>query len=294
MKAPLPSHLLDKLRILPHETQWLAFNSRNLPPERMGELICALSNTAALHGEPFAYLAWGVEAGSRLPSGTSFRPDLMEKDGEDLTSWLARNVDPHLDFKFHQCVYEDARVVVLEIPAASMEPVRFGGEALICKDGELKPLQKLAHAQRSLLMMFSHTSFEAGITLQDASANVVLESIDIQGAFHLLKLPLPNERSHILQQLVQERLILAKDNGLHDITNLCAILFANDLGRFPDLQSKSPRVVVHDSVDGSAGCKVEKTFERGYALDFEDIVTHIRDNLPFFETPWQDSAPPLC
>ena len=53
----------------------------------------------------------------------------------------------------------------------------------------------------------------------------------------------PISEDNTKEKLVQENLIIPRD-GLFDITNACAFLFARDLANF-GLKSKSPRVITY-------------------------------------------------
>ena len=49
-------NLVKELCSLPNETEWVEFKENNCDPEKIGEYISALSNSAALHHEPHGYL----------------------------------------------------------------------------------------------------------------------------------------------------------------------------------------------------------------------------------------------
>ena len=50
--------LLNELRKLPKETEWVEFKHNNADPQEMGEYISALANSAALSGKNSGYLIW--------------------------------------------------------------------------------------------------------------------------------------------------------------------------------------------------------------------------------------------
>lgn len=52
--------LVNELRKLPNETQWVEFKHNNYKPQMIGEDISALANSAALHEKSCAYMIWGV------------------------------------------------------------------------------------------------------------------------------------------------------------------------------------------------------------------------------------------
>lgn len=111
------------------ETEWLERKRNNADPREIGEYISALSNAAALVGKPSAFMAWGIDDTSRQIVGTDFDPRSAKKGNEELESWLLRLLEPKLDFRFHDVIFEnDLRVVLLEIDAATRHPVRFEGQ----------------------------------------------------------------------------------------------------------------------------------------------------------------------
>lgn len=116
---------LDELRGLPSETEWLEFKQNNDRNEEIGEYISALSNSAALHGQRAGWLVWGVEDQTLRIVGTNV--DLKGAKGkgnEDLEPWLARLLEPRIDFIVHPPVSTPGgRVVMVEIPAATSRPV---------------------------------------------------------------------------------------------------------------------------------------------------------------------------
>ena len=52
--------LLDRLRQIPDETEWLEYKVNNSEPELIGEYISALSNSATICGKEKAYILWGI------------------------------------------------------------------------------------------------------------------------------------------------------------------------------------------------------------------------------------------
>lgn len=123
--------LVDELRALPKETEWIEFKVNNDAPDDIGEYISALANSARLLDQPFGYLVFGVEDGTHTVVGTVFRPRDMKVGNEEIESWLARLLDPRIDFSLHECDYNGLHVVVLRIDPARHIPVKFKGEAFV-------------------------------------------------------------------------------------------------------------------------------------------------------------------
>ena len=83
------SALLSILRSYSAEEDWFEFKVNNSDPQRIGEYISALSNSAALGNHPYAYLVWGVDDATHKVVGTAFKPFEAKKGDQDLSVWLA-------------------------------------------------------------------------------------------------------------------------------------------------------------------------------------------------------------
>ncbi len=71
--------IIDDLRALPAETQWVEFKENYTDPMMVGKLISALSNSARIEDEHFAYVVWGIQDITHDVVGTNFEPVLIEQ-----------------------------------------------------------------------------------------------------------------------------------------------------------------------------------------------------------------------
>jgi predicted HTH transcriptional regulator len=90
---------------------------------------------------------------------------------------------------------------------------------------------------------------------------------------------LPENRAAIMERLCAEEIILLKAGDRFDVTNVGAVLFAQDLSRFDRLARKALRVVFYRG-DNRAVTIKEHVGSKGYAMDFENLVAYINDQLP--------------
>ena len=88
---------------------------------------------------------------------------------------------------------------------------------------------------------------------------------------------LPSKNS-ILEKLAQEKIIIEKRNGYY-ITNIGALLFANDLNDFETLKRKAVRVVIYKGKNKLRTIK-EYQSNLGYAVGFEQLADYVNDKLP--------------
>jgi predicted HTH transcriptional regulator len=109
-------------------------------------------------------------------------------------------------------------------------------------------------------------------------AERVVEILDTQTFFELLKWPYPAERRGVLERLQQERLIDFESDG-YAIRRLGALLLAKRLEDFPDIARKAPRVVVY-SGSSKLETKLDHTVDKGYAVGFLGLIEFIMAQLP--------------
>jgi ATP-dependent DNA helicase RecG len=110
------------------------------------------------------------------------------------------------------------------------------------------------------------------------SADRVIELLDTQAFFELLKLPYPSDRSGVLDRLGAERLI-DKVGETYSIRRLGGLLLAKKLSDFPDLSRKAPRVVVY-SGKSKLETKLDQIGSKGYAAGFQGLVGFVMAQLP--------------
>lgn len=271
--------LIDTLLKEPREAEWLEFKENNDQPQLIGEYLSALSNSACLHDRSHGYLVYGIQNKTHEVKGTSFKPHATKGKGdEDLEPWLARLLAPRVDFRIFEHDYDGKSVVLLRVDATSNTPVKFSGEAFI-RIGEHKhKLKKFPEKERKIWQKTPPTAFEKGSALSHQSGDEVLKKIDYPSLFDLLDIPLPDNRTGILDKLIEEDIIRPDDSG-YSISNLGGILFAKDLNFFPSLKRKAVRVVIYSN-DTRIRAKKEQIGTRGYAVGFTGLIDYIHDQLP--------------
>ena len=271
--------LVDTLRSKNTEEEWFEFKINYAEPQKIGEYLSALSNSAALSHEEFGYLIFGVDNSTHTVVGTEFQPKKAKgKGNEDLEPWLTRLLDPRVDCTIDEDEINGARIVVFRIGAARERPVRFSGVAHIRVGSNNHKLVDYPEKERKLWSIIHTVSFENGIALTGQTSEDVLKKIDYPGFFELMKIPLPDNRAGILSRLEEEK-IVQKAKDQYSITNLGAILFAKNLDDFPTLTRKSLRIVLYDGND-RLNAKKEHIVKSGYATTFESTIDWIHDQTP--------------
>ena len=271
--------LVRELCNLPHETEWVEFKVNHCKPQTVGEYVSALSNAAALHDKVHAYILWGIENITHTIVGTDFSPSTTKKGNEPLETWLLQLLRPRIDFRFHEVMVDGKRVVLMEIDRASQHPVAFDGVEFIRVGSTRRKLKDYQEKERALWRVFDRVSFEDGIAAERVGSKDVLLKLDYPAYFDLLEIPLPDGRDAILHALQSDRLIVPSEAGGFDVTNLGAILFAKNLGDFPDLKRKAVRVIQYRG-RGRTETIREQEGSKGYACGFEGLVGYLDGILP--------------
>jgi ATP-dependent DNA helicase RecG len=270
--------LLAEMCKLPRETEWVEFKQNKADPEEIGEYISALSNSAALNEKAKSYIVWGVADGDHSIVGTSFDPESAKVGNEDLENWLLRLLTPKIHFGFSKFFHGDKPVVMLEIERTVRNPVQFRGQEFIRVGSYKKKLKDHHERERQLWRIFDRVPFESCVAAEMLTEHQVLSSIDYRGYLRSLGLPTPMSERAILGVLKSENLINASA-GHWEITNLGAILFANDLNEFNSLRRKAVRVVHYR---GRSRVETIKEYceDKGYGIGFENLVALINRLLP--------------
>ena len=115
-------------------------------------------------------------------------------------------------------------------------------------------------------------------TKQGLDGQQVVELLDTQAFFELLKLPYPTDRTGVLDRLVNERLIDATGESFA-IRRIGALLLAKKLTDFDDLARKAPRVVVYNGTS-KMDTKLDQTGAKGFAVGFQGLMRFIIGQLP--------------
>lgn len=271
--------LLQELRKLPQETEWLEFKHNNADPEEIGEYLSALANSAALLGKVHSYLVWGVNNATHEIIGTTFNPAKKKVGSEELESWLLRLLSPKINFRFHPLQVDENAVVLLEISAAFRHPVQFKGTEFIRIGSYKKKLKEFPEKERELWRVFDRTPFEKEIAAENMIADEVLRLLDYPAYFDLLSLPLPEGREGILSALAADEIISAGKAGTWNISNLGAVLFAKRLADFRPLKRKAIRVVLYKGANRVETIR-EQEGAKGYATGFEGLIGFVTNLLP--------------
>ncbi|QSR85013.1 ATP-binding protein [Methylacidimicrobium sp. B4] len=257
---------IDLWRQAASEHQHLEFKEakNQIDTRKLSEYCVALAN------EGGGVLLLGVaDKPPRPVVGTQAFPDTI-RTAEKLFQSVGFRVD------IEAVEHPEGRVLVFHIPSRPRGTAYHHDGKYLMRAGEaLVPMSEdqlrriFAEGQPDWLEEPSRTGLDA---------QQVVDLLDTQTFFELLKLPYPTDRIGVLDRLVCERLV-DKADGTYTIRRLGALLLARDLKQFPDVSRKVPRVVVY-----AGSSKLETRLDwagtRGYAVGFQGLVRFVMTQLP--------------
>ena len=175
-----------------------------------------------------------------------------------------------------EVAHPDGRVVVFEIPGRPRGTAYAHEGAYLMRIGE----ELRSMSEDKLRSIFSEgkpgwleAPAKTGLSGQD-----VIQLLDTQAFFDLMKLPYPTEQRGVLEFLETEHLIKSNGSG-YSLSNLAAILLAKKLRSFETVYRKAPRVVLYAG-DSKLETLSDINGEKGYATGFQGLVKHVMTQLP--------------
>jgi len=270
--------IITGLLNFPRECEWIEFKENFHSNEEIGQNISALSNGACLFKQPFGYLVFGVRDNDKKIVGTTFKPLSHKKGNELFEHWLLQRLNPRVDIRVHEFMYEGLFLSLFEIPAATGQPIDFYHEAYIRVGGITRKLREFPEKAKKIWQNDPSSEFEKTIALDGLTVNDVVALLDTHTLFELLKLPYPASQEGVIEKLLSDKLIVHK-GAAYAITNLGGILLAKDINTFDRLSRKAPRVIIY-SGKNKVETQKEQTGKKGYASAFQGLVDYINDQLP--------------
>jgi predicted HTH transcriptional regulator len=259
------------------ECEWVEFKLNFHSAEEIGYDISALANGACLHQQPHAYIVFGVTDELGV-NGTTFDPYNVKRGNEPIENWISQRLSPRIDYRFIEAEVQTKRLVIVEIPAARNQPVEFEYVPYIRIGNVTRKLRDFPDKERKIWNSRPDEVFIKEIALDNVREQEIIDLLDTQSFFDLLKIPYPSTREETIRKVEQHELI-TRSRGAYRITNLGAILFAKRLQNFPTIKRKAPRVIVYEGKD-KLKTKRDQVGSMGYVSAFESLIDYINSQLP--------------
>lgn len=265
--------LQDSLSPVPVELNELDWKSGlSSKTDRLAQHICAFAN---LQGG--GILVYGINNDGSL---SSISQENADKTVQLLGNIANNNLNSPILIEHSIMEFEGFNLLFVHIPEQDDKPIHLRGKNLYdCYTRSAGQTVKMTKRQVQILISQTRSiPFEEISALDYLTDEEVLAKINYQELFELLDKNTPKNTDAILNTLSEYKFIIKKNNNW-SITNLGAILFANDINVFPELNGRN--VIVRQYV-GSNNRDLEKEQKGvyGYAAGFEGLINYIIKGLP--------------
>lgn len=259
--------LLNRWLTVPKENEHLEFKEAKLQYDKTKLLKYCI----AIANEGGGYFILGVsDCIPRKVVGTNAFLNMGDIKSEILTKLKFR-------VEIHELEHPDGRVLLFEIPSRPVgRPVHLDGTYLMRSGEELVPMTS---DQLRRIFLEGESNWLSLAAKTDVSDEEIIDLLDTQAYFSLMKLSYPTTRDGVLKRLASEKLITPKGDKWI-ISNLAAILLAKSLDTFSrELSRKAPRIIIYKGKDKLLTQK-DKSESKGYAVAFDQIVDFVHSTAP--------------
>jgi ATP-dependent DNA helicase RecG len=257
---------IDLWRATPSEFQRLEFKEakNQLDNRKLYEYCIALAN----------------EGGGRLLLGIADKPPRTVvgtrafRDPVEMAEKMFQTIGFRVDIE--EVAHPDGRVLVFHIPSRPRGTAYHLDGKYLMRSGE--SLVPMSEDQLRRIFAEGEPDWLEEYSKQGLDSQQVIELLDTQTFFELLKLPYPTDRTGVIDRLTRERLV-DEQNGNYAIRRLGALLLARRLEDFSDLARKVARVVVYPGTS-KLETKLDQVGAKGYAVGFQGLVRFVMSQLP--------------
>lgn len=177
--------------------------------------------------------------------------------------------------------YKERYLLIVFIPESHYKPVHLKGNDLYesYKRTAGQTVKMPSSEVKALIALSQNLTFEDQIAKQNILIQHITETLDYKTYYKLLERNIPQKLQGLLDDFISENLIKESTHETYHVTNMGAMLFANDINKFNSLKRKAARLIIYsgtnkiDAVNDIVG-------KRGYAAGFESLIDYINTLLP--------------
>lgn len=260
--------LKASLTPVPHELSELDWKSGlSSKTDRLAQHICAFSNHQG--GGMFVY---GINDDATF---TTLNKEQVEQIVKRLGNIAHNNLSNAIDIDHTILEYEGHPVLFVYVPEQREKPIYLRGkdyrEAYCRSNGQTLRMSDLQ--VRNLIATSQGISFEERMAKRNVSKNDLLLLLNFRKLFELLDKDIPKSIDSIVSRMTEYGICTGAEDQWN-ITNLGAILFANNLNDFKELANR--KVIVRKYVGtNNRNLLIEQMGQYGYAIGFEGLMDFI-------------------
>lgn len=250
-------------------------------PHETPQLEFKLAEKSFDHEKLFRYcVAIGNEGGGRIILGVTDRPPRLIKGTscfpniQKIAEEIFHNIGFRVDVS--EILNAEGRVLVFTAPPRARGTAFHHRGAYLMRSGEsLVPMTE--DRLRKIFAEGAPSWFDEPAN-GDLHESDIIEILDTQTYFELIRLPYPTSQRSVIEKLVADGLVDRKQ-GYVRVRRIGALLIAKNLGEFGSLSRKAARVVVYSGSD-KLSPKIDSVGKRGFAVGFQALVKFVMSQLP--------------
>ena len=258
--------IVNYLITQPNEVEWIEFKENDCEPQKLGEILSGVANSANLHDRQFGYVIFLISDKTKQIVGTKFDLKSRKVGNEELEHWLNQRMLPKAILDIFEVERNGFKLVIFKIAAPTDRPIDFSNIAYIRIGSITRNIKEFPDHERKIWQNIKNRNFEKQIALECVDTDEILNLLNYPYFFEITEQPLPENKKTIIKKLLESRMIIFHD-GVYSINNLGGIFFDKDLKKLGRLGRKAPRVIIYEGNDKTS-TKVEQEGTRGYAKAF--------------------------
>ena len=257
--------LKESLNPIPHELSEMDWKSGLSPKtDRLAQHICAFANHPG--GGMFAF---GINDDGSFCNLTK---DCIDDIAKKLGNIAHHNLSTSIDIDHAVLSYEGHSILFVYVPEQREKPIHLRGKDIresFCRiNGQT--IRMSALQVRNMIATSQGLSFEDRTAKDNLSREEVMSLLDYKKFFELIDKDVPQSQDSILARLKDYNCCEGKEDSWR-ITNLGAILFANNLDDFRELRNR--QVIVRKYIGtNNRDIQIERIGKYGYAIGFEELI----------------------
>ncbi len=263
--------LRDSLYPVPEELNELDWKTAlSEKSERLAQHISAFSN----------YKGGGVLVYGVRNNGTCIDLTKAEMDNiiEKLGNIAKNNLAYSITIDHSVMEFEGHALLFIYIPEQKDKPVYLRGhdvfDAYYRSAGQIVKMSR--NQVKAMIAESQGITFEQQMAKEHLTGDDVLKLLDYKAFYERIDKNVPSATDTILRKMSDYDFCVA-DGDLWNITNLGAILYANDLRDFDGLKNRE--IVIHKYVGtNNLQQEFEQHITRGYAAAFDDVVEFLMNS----------------
>lgn len=256
--------LVNEILSHKYEEEWFELKENFQKDDEIGEYISAISNGSAYIGKKQGFIIWGIDDKTHEIVGTKFNYYKNAEHNEPLLHYLARKLEPSIDFEFKEDEINGKRIVILFIDAAKNVPTSFDGVRYIRVGSSKEKISKFPNMESNLFSILK-SGLPTLVNTKSNYQNLSFKKLFVYFAY---------KDALLFEETFKQNLHLLTDDGSY---NVLAQLLSDD-SQFPI------RVSIFEGTDKSSNLFSVREFGNNCLLYSLDEILRYGDVLNILQT----------